>query len=98
SRIPVSRCPNRLPARGAPCSEPHGKGRSESNRDRIFKSALRFFVCDRASGQSSRGQRGDSMVKIVAVVLFVLLCAIPVMAQEDYPRVRISFGYAYLGF
>ena len=38
------------------------------------------------------------MVKIVAVVLFVLLCAIPVMAQEDYPRVQTSFGYANLGF
>ena len=38
------------------------------------------------------------MVKIVAVVLFVLLCAIPVMAQEDYPKVQTSFGYANLGF
>src|SRR5262249_32858686 len=51
-----------------------------------------------ASGQSSRGQRGDSMVKIAAVVLFVLLSAIPVMAQEDYPKVQTSFGYANLGF
>ena len=38
------------------------------------------------------------MVKIVAVVLFVFLCAIPVMAQEDYPKVQTSFGYANLGF
>jgi hypothetical protein len=38
------------------------------------------------------------MVKIAAVVLFVLLCAIPVMAQEDYPKVQTSFGYANLGF
>ena len=38
------------------------------------------------------------MVKIAAVVLFVLLSAIPVMAQEDYPKVQTSFGYANLGF
>jgi len=38
------------------------------------------------------------MVKIVRVVLFVLLCAIPVMAQDDYPKVQTSFGYANLGF
>ena len=38
------------------------------------------------------------MVKIVAVVLFVLLSVIPVLAQEDYPKVQTSFGYANLGF
>ena len=38
------------------------------------------------------------MVKIAAVVLFVFLCAVPVMAQEDYPKVQTSFGYANLGF
>ena len=38
------------------------------------------------------------MVKIAAVVLFVLLSAIPVMAQEDYPKVQTSMGYANLGF
>ena len=38
------------------------------------------------------------MVKIATVVLFVFLCAVPVMAQEDYPKVQTSFGYANLGF
>ena len=38
------------------------------------------------------------MVKNAAVVLFVLLCAIPAMAQEDYPKVQTSLGYANLGF
>jgi len=38
------------------------------------------------------------MVKFAAVVLFVLLSAIPVMAQEDYPKVQTSMGYANLGF
>jgi len=38
------------------------------------------------------------MVKIAAVVLFVFLCAIPVMAQEDYPKVQTSMGYANLSF
>ena len=38
------------------------------------------------------------MVKNAVVVLFVLLCAIPAMAQEDYPKVQTSMGYANLGF
>jgi hypothetical protein len=38
------------------------------------------------------------MVKNAAVVLFGLLCAIPAMAQEDYPKVQTSLGYANLGF
>ena len=38
------------------------------------------------------------MVKIATVVLFVFLCAVPVMAQEDYPKVQTSFGYANLDF
>ena len=38
------------------------------------------------------------MVKIAAVGLLVLLCAVPVMAQEDYPRIQTSLGYANLNF
>ena len=38
------------------------------------------------------------MVKNAVVVLFVLLCAIPAMAQEDYPKVLTSMGYANLSF
>ena len=38
------------------------------------------------------------MVKNAVVVLFVLLCAIPAMAQEDYPKVQTSMGYANLSF
>ena len=39
------------------------------------------------------------MVKNAAVVvLFVLFCAIPAMAQEDYPKVQTSMGYANLSF
>jgi hypothetical protein len=37
------------------------------------------------------------MVKIAAVVVLVFLCAIPVMAQDDYPRIQTSLGYANLG-
>ena len=37
------------------------------------------------------------MVKIAAVLALVLLCAIPVMAQDDYPRIQTSLGYANLG-
>jgi len=36
------------------------------------------------------------MVKIAAVVVLVFLCAIPVMAQDDYPRIQTSLGYANL--
>jgi len=38
------------------------------------------------------------MVKIAAVGVFVLLCAVPVMAQEDFPRIQTSLGYANLNF
>ena len=38
------------------------------------------------------------MVKITAAVLFVLLCAIPVMAQDDYPKIQTSMGYANMSF
>ena len=37
------------------------------------------------------------MVKYAAVLVFVLLFAIPVMAQDDYPRIQTSLGYANLG-
>jgi hypothetical protein len=38
------------------------------------------------------------MVKIAAVGVLVLLCAVPVMAQEDFPRIQTSLGYANLDF
>ena len=38
------------------------------------------------------------MVKIAGVLFVVLLCAIPVMAQDEYPRIQTSLGYANLGF
>jgi len=37
------------------------------------------------------------MVKTAAVVTLLLLCAIPVMAQDDYPKIQTSLGYANLG-
>src|SRR5947207_8644487 len=37
------------------------------------------------------------MVKIAAVLVLVGLFAIPVMAQDDYPRIQTSLGYANLG-
>jgi len=37
------------------------------------------------------------MVKIAAVPLLVLLCAVSVMAQDEYPRIQTSLGYANLG-
>jgi hypothetical protein len=37
------------------------------------------------------------MVKIAAVLVLVSLFAIPVMAQDDYPRIQTSLGYANLG-
>jgi hypothetical protein len=36
------------------------------------------------------------MVKIAAVGLLVLLCAIPVMAQDEFPRIQTTLGYANL--
>ena len=38
------------------------------------------------------------MVKIAAVFVLVLLCAVPVLAQEDFPRIQTSLGYANLNF
>lgn len=38
------------------------------------------------------------MVKIAAVSVLVLLFAIPVMAQDDFPRIQTSLGYANLNF
>lgn len=38
------------------------------------------------------------MVKIAAVGVLVLLCAVPVMAQDDFPRIQTSLGYANLDF
>ena len=37
------------------------------------------------------------MVKIAAVLVLLFLFAIPVMAQDDYPRIQTSLGYANLG-
>ena len=37
------------------------------------------------------------MVKIAAVLVLLVLFAIPVMAQDDYPRIQTSLGYANLG-
>ena len=36
------------------------------------------------------------MVRTIVVACFVLLLAIPAMAQEDYPKVQTSMGYANL--
>src|SRR5262245_23673387 len=38
------------------------------------------------------------MVRTVFVACFILLVAIPALAQEDYPRIQNSMGYANLGF
>ena len=38
------------------------------------------------------------MVKIASVLFVVLLCAVPLMAQDEYPRIQTSLGYANLGF
>jgi hypothetical protein len=37
------------------------------------------------------------MVRIVVAACFVVLLAIPAMAQEDYPKIQTSMGYANLG-
>ena len=37
------------------------------------------------------------MVKSAAVLVLLVLFAIPVMAQDDYPRIQTSLGYANLG-
>jgi opacity protein-like surface antigen len=38
------------------------------------------------------------MVKTLVVACFVLLLAIPALAQDDYPRIQTSMGYANLTF
>jgi hypothetical protein len=38
------------------------------------------------------------MVKIIVVACFVLLLAIPALAQDDFPRIQTSMGYANLSF
>lgn len=38
------------------------------------------------------------MVRSIVVAVFVLVLAIPAMAQEDFPRVEMSLGYGNLGY
>jgi len=38
------------------------------------------------------------MVRTVVAACFVLLLAIPALAQEDYPKIQTSMGYANLSF
>ena len=38
------------------------------------------------------------MVRPFVVALFVCLFAIPVFAQDDYPRMEVAMGYANVGF
>jgi hypothetical protein len=38
------------------------------------------------------------MVRTVGIACFVLLVALPALAQEDYPRIQTSLGYANLSF
>src|SRR5687767_2392330 len=38
------------------------------------------------------------MVKAFFVGLFLCLFAVPVFAQEDYPRIEMAMGYANVGF
>ncbi|HEY2382055.1 MAG TPA: hypothetical protein VGK48_12825 [Terriglobia bacterium] len=38
------------------------------------------------------------MVKTISVACFVLLLAIPALAQDDYPKIQTSMGYANLSF
>jgi hypothetical protein len=38
------------------------------------------------------------MVKAITVLMFVLVLAIPAMAQEDYPRIEVGMGYSNIGF
>jgi opacity protein-like surface antigen len=37
------------------------------------------------------------MVRTIVVACFVLLLAIPALAQDDYPKIQTSMGYANLG-
>jgi hypothetical protein len=38
------------------------------------------------------------MVRTIVVACFVLLLAIPALAQDDYPRIQTSMGYANMNF
>jgi len=38
------------------------------------------------------------MVRIFVVTCFVLLLAIPALAQDDFPRIQTSMGYANMNF
>ena len=38
------------------------------------------------------------MVRVLVAVLFAVLAALPAMAQDDYPRIEMSLGYANIGF
>jgi hypothetical protein len=38
------------------------------------------------------------MVKIVIAACFVLMLALPALAQEDFPRIQTSMGYANISF
>src|SRR5687767_10586705 len=38
------------------------------------------------------------MVRIIVGALLVLVMAVPAMAQDDYPKVEMSFGYGNIGF
>ena len=38
------------------------------------------------------------MVRVLVAVLFAVLAALPAMAQDDYPRIEMSLGYANMGF
>jgi opacity protein-like surface antigen len=38
------------------------------------------------------------MVRTVVVASFLLLLAVPALAQDDYPRIELAMGYANLGF
>jgi hypothetical protein len=38
------------------------------------------------------------MVKTIIVACFVLLLAVPALAQDDYPKIQTSMGYANLSF
>ena len=38
------------------------------------------------------------MVRTIIVACFVLLLAVPALAQDDYPRIQTSMGYANLSF
>src|SRR5207249_8777244 len=60
--------------------------------------ARRLFVCDGAGREASRGQTGDCMVRTLLAACFVFVLAIPALAQEDYPKIQTSMGYANLSF